>query len=135
VPRVLWDELLSSIPAHVLGAIHCTILGATSLSVISRQPLIYSYGWITTIDTIIFPTRLILSPNMTSSMRCAWVLLVQPTDLDIPMQKTSNVANRDHGRSSQGGGNTSVASPMYNPSASKFTVKRKLFEAFHSQLC
>jgi hypothetical protein len=26
-------------------------------------------------------------------MHCSWALLVQPADLDIPMPKTSNVAN------------------------------------------
>jgi hypothetical protein len=31
-------------------------------------------------------------------MRCAWALLVQPADLNIPILKTSNVANiRLHG--------------------------------------
>jgi hypothetical protein len=68
-------------------------LRRTFLFAISRQPLICSYGWIQTIDTIILPARLILSPKRTSSIRCAWALLVQPADLDIPMPKTSNVAN------------------------------------------
>ena len=45
--------------AQNVGAIHCAILGATSLPTISHQPLIYSYGWIRTIDTIILPARLI----------------------------------------------------------------------------
>jgi hypothetical protein len=93
VPRVLWmDDCCSSL--HTIWARSiCAILGATLLSAISRQPLICSYGWIRTVNTIILPARLILSPKRTSSMRCAWALLVQPADLDIPMPKTSNVAN------------------------------------------
>jgi hypothetical protein len=97
-PRVLWvDDCCSSL--HTIWARSiCAILGATLLSAISCQPLIFSYGWIRTVNTIIFPARLILSPKRTSSMRCAWVLLVQPADLDILMPKTSNVANiRLHG--------------------------------------
>jgi len=135
VPRVLWIEWLSSIPAHDVGAIHYAILGATSLSVISRQPLIYLYGWIKTVDTIILPARLILILNMTSSMHYDWVLLVQPANLDIPMPKTINFANRDHGRSSQGWGTSLVSSPTYNPSTSESTGKSELFAAFHRKLC
>jgi hypothetical protein len=39
------------------------------------------------------PARLILSPKRTSFVCCAWALLVQPADPDIPMSKTRNVAN------------------------------------------
>jgi len=41
------------------------------------------------------PARLLLSPNRTSSMCCAWALLVQPAGLCIPMSKTRNVANTE----------------------------------------
>ena len=43
--------------------------------------------------------------------------------------------NMDHGRSSKGWGNSSVASLVHNPSASKFTGKSELFTAFHRELC
>jgi hypothetical protein len=91
-PRILWMDGCNS-SLHTMGAIYYVNFGATSLFTISRQLLICSYGWIRTVDAIILPTRLILSPKMTSSVRCAWVLLVQPADLDISMPKTSNVAN------------------------------------------
>jgi hypothetical protein len=78
---------------HPLHYLRCTFL-----FMISCQLLICSYGWLQIIDTIIFPTHLILSLKRTSFVHCAWVLLVQPADLDIPMPKTSNVANiRLHG--------------------------------------
>ena len=92
-PLVLWMDGCYS-PLHTMGAIYCVNFSATSLFVISHQPLICSYGWIRTVDTIILPTCLILSLKGTSSVHCAWALLVQPADLDIPMPKTSNVAKR-----------------------------------------
>jgi hypothetical protein len=92
-PHVLWmDDCYS--PLHTMGAIYCVNFGATSLFTISRQPLICSYGWIWTVDTIILPASLILSLKRTFSVRCAWALLVQPADLDIPMPKTRIVANK-----------------------------------------
>jgi hypothetical protein len=95
-PRVPWmDDCYSSLYTIWARSV-CANLGATLLSAISRQPLIYSCGWIRTVDTIIFPARLILSPNKTSSMRCAWALLMQPADLDALRPKTRNVANRIH---------------------------------------
>jgi hypothetical protein len=81
-------------PTHDVGAIHCAILDASSLSATSRQPLIYSYGWIRTADTIILPACLILSSNRNSSMRYAWALLVQPVDLNTLVPQTRNVTNR-----------------------------------------
>jgi hypothetical protein len=71
-------------------------LGATLPPAISRRPLICSYGRIRTVDTIILPARLILSPKRTSSMRCAWALLMQPTDLNTLVPRTRNVTNRYH---------------------------------------
>jgi hypothetical protein len=86
------------LPCTQYGLDPLRYLRRTFLFAISRQPLICSYGWVQTIDTIILPARLILSPKRTSYVRCAWALLVQPVDLDILMPKTSNVANiRLHG--------------------------------------
>jgi hypothetical protein len=76
-----------------MGTIYCVNFDAISLFAISRQPLICSYGWIQTVDTIILPARLILSPKRTFSVCCAWALLVQPADLDILMLKTRIVTN------------------------------------------
>jgi hypothetical protein len=39
------------------------------------------------------PARLILSPKRTSSVCCAWVLLVQPADLGALEPRTRNVTN------------------------------------------
>jgi hypothetical protein len=92
-PRILWmDDYYS--PLHTMGVIYCVNFSATSLFMISRQPLIYSYGWIQTIDTIILPAHLILSLKRTFSVHRAWVLLVQPTDLDALEPKTGIFANK-----------------------------------------
>jgi hypothetical protein len=91
-PRILWMGIFYS-PLHTMGTIYCVNFGANSLFAIYCQPLIFSYGWIQIVDTIILPARLILSPKRTFSVRCAWALLVQPADLDIPMPKTRIVAN------------------------------------------